>query len=58
MIWNWIKNLFKPKKQIEPHIEMYENYPYSREELGKMTKGDLKKLLAQGKINSLAHPYY
>ena len=22
-IWNWIKNIFKPKKQ-DPHLEMYE----------------------------------
>ena len=24
MIWNWIKNLFKPKEQKDPHEEMFE----------------------------------
>jgi hypothetical protein len=61
MIWNWIKNLFKPwnlVKQKDPHEEMFEKNEYSVEQLQKMTKGDLKKLRAQGKIKSIAHPFY
>jgi hypothetical protein len=40
-MWKWIKKLFTPKRQ-EPLI--LDN---------KLTKGDLKKLLAQGKIKSI-----
>ena len=61
MIWNWIKNLFKPwnlVKQKDSHEEMFEKNEYSVEQLQKMTKGDLKKLKAQGKIKSIAHPFY
>ena len=61
MIWNWIKNLFKPWnliKQKDPHEEIFEKNEYSIEQLQKMTKGDLKKLRAQGKIKSIAHPFY
>ena len=29
MIWNWIKNLFKPKVQKDPHEEMFEKDEYS-----------------------------
>ena len=56
-MWKWIKNLFKPEKQ-DPHIEMYERNEYTVEQLEKMTKGDRKKLKEQGKINSIAHPFY
>jgi hypothetical protein len=42
-MWKWIKNLFKPKKQYEEvHIDF-----------SKLTKGDLKKLQAQGKIKNI-----
>ena len=61
MIWNWIKNLFKPWnliKQKDPHEEMFETNEYTVEELEKMTKGDLKKLRTQGKIKSIAYPFY
>ena len=58
MIWNWIKNLFKGNVQKDPHEEMYEKDEYSIEQLQQMTKGDLKKLRAQGKIKSIAHPFY
>jgi hypothetical protein len=58
MIWNWIKNLFKPKVQKEPHEEMFEKDEYSVEQLQKMSKGDLKKLRSQGKIKSIAYPFY
>mgnify|MGYP001181620775 FL=1 len=58
MIWNWIKNLFKPSIQKDPHEEMFETNDYTVEELEKMTKGDLKKLRAQGKIKSIAYPFY
>ena len=44
-MWNWIKKLFTPKRQEKTLL--LEN------ELKKMTKGDLKKLLAQGKIKSI-----
>jgi hypothetical protein len=58
MIWNWIVNLFRPKKQKDPHEELFEKNEYSVDQLQKMTKGDLKKLKAQGKIKSIAHPFY
>ena len=44
MIWNWIKNLFKPKEQKDPHEEMFETNEYTAEQLQKMTKGILKNL--------------
>ena len=61
MIWNWIKNLFKPWnliKEKDPHEELFEKNEYSVEQLQQMTKGDLKKLREQGKIKSIAHPFY
>jgi len=61
MIWNWIKNLFKPWnliKEKDPHEELFEKNEYSVEQLQQMTKGDLKKLRGQGKIKSIAHPFY
>ena len=48
----------KPKVQKDPHEEMFEKDEYSVEQLQQMTKGDLKKLRAQGKIKSIAHPFY
>ena len=42
-MWKWIKNLFKPKKQYE---EVKIN-------ISKLTKGDLKKLKAAGKIKDI-----
>jgi len=44
-MFKWIKKLFTPKKQIE-------KIDYS-----KLTKGDRKKLVAQGKIKSIYKPY-
>ena len=44
-MWKWLKNLFKPKDQTDPHIKQFEDVDYS-----KLSKGDLKKLRAQGKI--------
>ena len=44
MIWAWIKSLFNPEPQKDPHLQLYEDPDYST-----MSKGDLKKLLAQGK---------
>ena len=58
MIWNWLKNLFTPKEQKDPHAEMYEAQEYTIEQLEKMSKGDLKKLRSQGKIKSIAYPFY
>ena len=58
MIWSWIKKLFTPQEQKDPHAEMYEIPEYTRDELEKMTKGDLKKLKRQGKIKSIAYPFY
>jgi len=57
-MWNWIKNLFRPKSQKDEHEEMYEGPEYTVFKLQEMTKGDLKKLRAQGKIKSIAHPFY
>ena len=42
-MWKWIKNLFKPKKQYEK----------VKIDFSKLTKGDLKKLQAQGKIKNI-----
>ena len=56
-MWNWIKNLFKPQKQIDPHLVLYEQLP-TVQELQKMTKGDRKKLKAQGKILTIEYPFY
>ena len=58
MIWSWIKKLFTPQEQKDPHAEMYEIPEYTRDELEKMTKGDLKKLTRQRKIKSIAYPFY
>ena len=41
MIWAWIKSLFKPEPQKDPHLQLYEDPDYST-----MSKGDLKKLNA------------
>jgi len=41
-MWNWIKKLFTPKKQY-PDIKSVKP----------LTKGDLKKLKAAGKIKSI-----
>ena len=57
-MWKWVINLFKPKVQKDPHEEIFEKDEFSIEQLQKMTKGDLKKLRAQGKIKSIAHPFY
>tara|TARA_R100001460_G_scaffold86653_1_gene128102 strand:- start:312 stop:473 length:162 start_codon:yes stop_codon:yes gene_type:complete len=45
----WIKSLFTPKKQVEEEIKKPEEPELN---LQKMTKGDLKKLYAQGKIKA------
>ena len=42
-MWEWIKKLFTPYKKV----------PLVLEPSKKLTKGDLKKLLAQGKIKSI-----
>ena len=42
-MWKWIKNLFKPKNQYE-EVKI---------DFSKLTKGDLKKLQAQGKIKNI-----
>ena len=52
-IWNWIKNLFTPKKEKDEHLSLYEDMPESDipmhvEETAKQKKirlkheGDLK----------------
>ena len=51
-MFKWIKQLFIKEPKKDPHIELYEQLDYS-----KMTKGDLKKLLVQGKIKSIYKPY-
>lgn len=44
----WISLLFdKSKKETDEKIEAYK----------KMSKGDLKKLVAKGKIKSIYYPY-
>tara|TARA_R100001510_G_C7637490_1_gene195407 strand:- start:254 stop:415 length:162 start_codon:yes stop_codon:yes gene_type:complete len=46
-MWNWIKKLFTPKKE-EIIVLKDEN----KIDLSKTTKGDRKKLYAQGKITA------
>ena len=48
-MFKWIKNLFK-KKPLVLNKEVEIDY-------SKLTKGDLKKLVAQGKIKSIYKPY-
>jgi|TARA_R100001510_G_scaffold17984_1_gene15350 hypothetical protein len=43
-IWKWIKKWFTPKKEIQTEIKKPEI------DLTGLTKGDIKKLKAQGKI--------
>jgi len=62
-MWNKIKNFFKIWTDTvvvlnDPHIEMYERDEFTVEALQKMTKGDRKKLKAQGKIKSIEYPFY
>ena len=56
-MWNWFKNLFRKEEVIEPHIELYQEV-ISVQELQQLTKGDRKKLKAQGKIKSIEYPFY
>ena len=44
-IWNWIKKIFTPTR-IEPTVKPKE----SEVDLTGLTKGDIKKLKAQGKL--------
>jgi hypothetical protein len=44
-IWNWIKNLFTPTR-VEPTITSVK----PKVDLTGLTKGDIKKLKAQGKL--------
>jgi hypothetical protein len=46
-MWNWIKKIFSPQKQVRVKQSAEKNL-----DLSKMTKGDLKKLHAQGKITA------
>ena len=39
-IWNWIKNIFKPKKQ-DPHLTMYEETA-KQKKIRLKHKGDIK----------------
>ena len=47
-MWNWIKKLFTPQRQEPLLLNKEVTIDYS-----KLTKGDLKKLQAQGKIKSI-----
>ena len=47
-MWNWIKKLFTPQRQEPLLLDKEGTVDYS-----KLTKGDLKKLQAQGKIKSI-----
>ena len=47
-MWNWIKKIFRPKRQEEP-FKLEKEIDFS-----KLTKGDLKKLRAQGKIKDIS----
>jgi hypothetical protein len=47
-MWNWLKNLFIPKKQIQKQ---------SDDVLDQMSKADRRKLKAEGKIKSIYKPY-
>ena len=45
-MWKWIKNLFKPEKEVSPDITSVK----PKVDLTGLTKGDIKKLKKQGKI--------
>ena len=52
-MWNWIKNIFKPRRQypdiasVKPNTVIISKKPI--DQTG-MTKGDIKRLKGQGKI--------
>ena len=56
-MWKWIKNLFKPERQLVLDVEVKEE-KMPVEELLQLTKGDRKRLKDQGKIKSIEYPFY
>ena len=44
-MWKWLKNIFKPRRQY-PKIKPVK----PKVDLTGLTKGDIKKLIQQGKI--------
>ena len=60
-MFDWIKKIFKKEKQeplkLENKVEQ-EPSKLDTTALGKLTKGDLKKLQAEGKIKTIYPPYY
>ena len=55
-MFKWIKKIFTPKKQDYNSVDIKYS-PKKKIDYSKLTKGDLKKLLAQGKIKSIYKPY-
>lgn len=56
-MWKWIKNIFKPERQLVLNNEVKEE-KIPVEELLQLTKGDRKRLKDQGKIKSIEYPFY
>ncbi len=52
-MWKWIKNLFTKNTEKVERKALSEKL---KPDYSKMTKGDLKKLLAQGKIKDIYNP--
>jgi hypothetical protein len=59
-MFSWIKKIFKKEKQEPLKLENKVEEPSKLDTtaLGKLTKGDLKKLQAEGKIKTIYPPYY
>ena len=53
-MWNWIKKIINKKINV---VERKELNNKIEQNYSKMSKGDLKKLQAQGKIKSIYFPY-
>ena len=55
-MFKWIKNLFTSKKQDYNSVDIKYS-PEKKIDYSKLTKGDLKRLKAGGKIKSIYKPY-
>jgi hypothetical protein len=55
-MFKWIKKIFTPKKQDYNSVDVKYS-PEKKIDYSKLTKGDLKRLKAGGKIKSIYKPY-
>ena len=53
-MWNWIKKIINKKINDNERKELTKKI---EQKYSKLSKGDLKKLKAQGKIKSIYKPY-